>query len=57
VPPADPAALAAALRRLADDPALAERMGAAAAADVPVRFSRERMLAEVQEVYARLGGA
>lgn len=34
VPPSDPAALAAALRRLLDDPALAERLGAQAARDV-----------------------
>jgi glycosyltransferase involved in cell wall biosynthesis len=54
-PPGDPAALAAALRRLADDPALAGRMGAAAASDVPARFGRDRMLAQVQAVYERLG--
>jgi glycosyltransferase involved in cell wall biosynthesis len=54
VPPGDPAALAVALRRLADDQALARRMGQAAAEEVPARFGRERMLAGVQAIYERL---
>jgi glycosyltransferase involved in cell wall biosynthesis len=54
VPPGDPTALAAALRRLADDPGLARRMGKTAASDVPVRFSRQRMLDQVQAIYDRL---
>ncbi len=41
VPPGDPAALAAALRRLLSDPALAERLGAQARRDV-VPYSWER---------------
>jgi glycosyltransferase involved in cell wall biosynthesis len=54
VPPRDPNALAGALRRLADDPSLGERLAAAASADVRERFSRERMLREVQDLYERL---
>ena len=54
VPPGDPTALAAALRRLADNPGLAGRMGDTAAGEVPVRFSRERMLDQVQAIYERL---
>jgi len=54
VEPGDPRALAAALRSLADDPARAEALGAAAANDVRARFSAERMLAAVQAHYAAL---
>ena len=54
VPPGDSDALAGAIRRLARDPALAERLGRAAARDVPARFSRERMLAEIEAAYERL---
>jgi glycosyltransferase involved in cell wall biosynthesis len=53
-PPRDPAALAHALRRLADDTALVTRLGEAAARDTRARFSRERMLARVEEIYDRL---
>jgi glycosyltransferase involved in cell wall biosynthesis len=54
VPPGDHAALAAALRALADDPETARRLGAAAAEDVRERFALPRMLAEVQDLYERL---
>ena len=54
VRPGDPAELAAALRRLAGDPGLRARLGEAAARDARERFGRERMLAELEEVYARL---
>ena len=54
VAPGEPAALAAALRALADDPARAERLGQAAAADVAARFSAERMLSAVQAQYDAL---
>jgi glycosyltransferase involved in cell wall biosynthesis len=54
VPPGEPAALASALRSLADDPGRARRIGAAAADDVAARFSAERMLAAVQTHYDAL---
>ncbi|HLK12280.1 MAG TPA: glycosyltransferase [Candidatus Binatia bacterium] len=44
-PPADPAALAAAIARLLDDPALAARLGRAARARVLERFAPERQAA------------
>ena len=53
--PNDPQALAKALRELADDPDRRARMGEAAAADVRERFGLERMLDEVEGVYATLG--
>jgi glycosyltransferase involved in cell wall biosynthesis len=55
VRPGDPAALAKALRELADDPGRREQMGQAAAHDVRERFGLERMLDEVEGVYATLG--
>jgi len=54
VEPGDPAALAVALRSLADDPNRARALGAAAAADVAARFSAERMLEAVQAHYTVL---
>jgi len=54
VPPRDPAALAAVLAELAAEPAQRERLGAAAAADTPARFARERLLAGVHAMYDRL---
>jgi glycosyltransferase involved in cell wall biosynthesis len=54
VPPRDPAALAAVLHELASDPAQRERLGAAAAAEVPARFARERLRAGVHGLYDRL---
>jgi hypothetical protein len=54
VAPGDAAALAAALRRLADDPSLRGRMGDAAAVDARERFSLERMLDGVDSVYRAL---
>jgi glycosyltransferase involved in cell wall biosynthesis len=55
VPPNDPAALAKALRALADDPERRARMGEAASADAHERFSRERMLDQIEAVYASIG--
>jgi glycosyltransferase involved in cell wall biosynthesis len=54
VPPSDPAALAAALARLAGDPAAAAAMGAAGAEEVRRRFTAERMVGELESLYARL---
>jgi glycosyltransferase involved in cell wall biosynthesis len=54
VPAGDHAALADALRDLADDPDRARRLGRAAAADVSARFSSRRMVEQVQECYERL---
>jgi glycosyltransferase involved in cell wall biosynthesis len=55
VPPRDANALAGALRTLADDSALRSRMSEAATADARERFSLERMLDEIESVYATLG--
>ncbi len=52
VPPADPAALAAAVNRLLGDPALAARLAAAAKSSIPPRFTLERMIAEYSEIYS-----
>lgn len=52
--PGSPSALAAALRRLADDSDAAEAMGAAAAADVTARFRPEATLAAVEALYDEL---
>ena len=54
VAPGEPLALAEALRRLADDPDLTRRLGAAARADVRRRFAPERLLTGVQAVYDEL---
>ncbi len=51
VAPGDPAALAAALARLHADPARREQLGAAAAADVRVRFAPARLLERTQALY------
>jgi glycosyltransferase involved in cell wall biosynthesis len=51
VPPRDPGALAGAIRRLVDDPALAERMGEAGYRRVRERFSVEAMTRGVLELY------
>jgi len=51
VPPRDPERLAAALRRLAEDPALARRLGEAARARVCREFSAERMVEQTLAVY------
>jgi glycosyltransferase involved in cell wall biosynthesis len=54
VAPNDPSALAAALRRLADDPNAAAAMGAAAAAAVSERFRPEATTAAVEALYGEL---
>jgi glycosyltransferase involved in cell wall biosynthesis len=54
VEPGDPAALAAALRRLAADPGLRSRLGAAAATDVGRRYAPELLVSRVQDLYDEL---
>ena len=54
VAPGDAAALARVARQLLDDPRERERLGAAAAADVRVRFAPERLLDQVQALYDEL---
>jgi len=51
VPPSDPQALADAVRRLAADPGLRARMGAAGRAKAERRFGRARLAAEVIPIY------
>ena len=54
VPPGDAAALARALRSLADDPERRRVMGELAAADARERFDPKRMLGEMAAVYERV---
>ncbi|MFN8543086.1 MAG: glycosyltransferase [Candidatus Binatia bacterium] len=60
VPPADPQALAAAVRRLLDEPALAARLGAAARARVLERFTAARqgeaLVGLLRSSLERIGG-
>jgi hypothetical protein len=56
VAPGDVGALAAALGRLAAEPELAKRLGAAAATDVRARFSARAALEGVQALYDELQG-
>jgi glycosyltransferase involved in cell wall biosynthesis len=57
VPAGDAAALAAAVTDLLADPATARRYGEAAATRVRERFTRDRMIAGTEAVYAELLGA
>ncbi len=57
VAPGHPGALATALRLLADDPALARRMGESGRRDVAERFPLDRMLTRLQATYDRLSGS
>ena len=54
VPPRDPAALAAAILRLADDPALRARLGAGGRRLVEREFSEERIAAATMALWCRL---
>ena len=54
VPPRDPAALAAAILRLAEDPALRARLGAGGRALAEREFSEERIAAETLALWRRL---
>ncbi|HYH78961.1 MAG TPA: glycosyltransferase family 4 protein [Longimicrobium sp.] len=56
VPPDDPEALAAAIRRLVEDAALRARLAAAGRAKAGRRFDRARLAAEVAPVYRALAG-
>ena len=51
VPPRDPRALAAALRRLVDDPDLRARLGEAGLARVRERFTTDAMTSRMLEIY------
>ena len=53
VPPADPAALAAAIMRMAGDAALRERLGAAGRAHCAARFSMAAMVEGIEAAYRR----
>lgn len=55
VNPGDVDALADRLRRLLEDPALAQRMGAAARRKVEATFSSDAILPKIEEIYAELG--
>jgi glycosyltransferase involved in cell wall biosynthesis len=55
VPPGNPAALADALQRLLGDRALAERLGREARATIAARFTLERSLERLEQIYAGLG--
>lgn len=57
VPASDPAALADALGRLADSPALRRELGAAGRARVEARFTLGRMVDQVEALYRRELGA
>ena len=54
VPPRDPAALAAAILRLADDPALRARLGAGGRRLIEQEFSEERIAAATLDLWRRL---
>jgi glycosyltransferase involved in cell wall biosynthesis len=57
VPAGDTRALGEAIERLIADPALAAQMGRAARATIASRFTPERSLARLEQVYAGLGVA
>lgn len=57
VPPSDGAAIAAALRRLFDDPALRGKLASAGHATAKARLSMERMMEETLVAYRRAMGA
>lgn len=55
VPPSNPKALADAVRALLQDPAFAERLGREARATVAARYTAERSLERLEQIYAGLG--
>lgn len=56
IPPKDPEALAAALARLLDNPALAQKLGENARRQVQENFSLDRLGREINEIYRELLG-
>ena len=54
VPPRDPAAIAAALTTLLDDPDSLERLGQAGAARVRERYTWDKVAADTERVYGRM---
>lgn len=56
VPPDDPAALALAIKRLVEEPALGQRLARAARQRVQERYSRAAMLRRFEDFYANLAG-
>lgn len=54
VPPGDPAALAAAIREMADDPERARQMGVNARAYLLAHFDRPKVVAELDELLRRI---
>ena len=57
VPPEDPAALAAAIRRLLEEPSLADRLGARGQALFRRTYTLERVRSEYLALYGELAGA
>jgi len=57
VPPRDPAALAAGIRRVLDDAVLRRRMAERAHSDVHLRWSWPVVVGQITEVYDNLDGA
>ena len=55
VPAGDTEALAAAIRRVVDDPAFARSLGEAARATIAARFTIERMVERLEQLYGALG--
>ncbi|MBI2766082.1 MAG: glycosyltransferase [Chloroflexi bacterium] len=55
VPPGNADALAEALRRVLDDAALWQRLGAAARTEFDARFTAEGFTADLRDLYAELG--
>ncbi|MBU1616093.1 glycosyltransferase, partial [bacterium] len=54
VPPGDGEAMASGIRRLLQDPDLRERMGASGLKKIRQEFSFERMVEQMEEIYAQL---
>ena len=55
IPAGDTQALAAAMRRLIDDPDFARKLGGAARATIAARYTTEPMLERLEQVYQSLG--